>query len=177
MNKDSKARAVALTALTVMTASALLSGCGANNSPAAGNNTDLQSNSTQSDSSASQENAQAPENTVKFPDAKADTGSYANGQYKAEGTYGIESKNKLSVTLTVADGKVADLNVDSQGSGEISQKYSKEFVKQINAQVVGKDLKDLRVDIVAGASWTTEAFNQALTNVRGDASAVETAAQ
>ena len=36
--------------------------------------------------------------------------------------------------------------------------------------VVGKPLKDLKVDKLAGASWTSEAFNKALEVARQEAS-------
>ena len=40
----------------------------------------------------------------------------------------------------------------------------------INGVVDGKPLKDLKVDKVAGASWTSEAFNKALDVARQEAS-------
>ena len=36
--------------------------------------------------------------------------------------------------------------------------------------MVGKPLKDLKIDKIAGASWTTEAFNKALEVARQEAS-------
>ncbi|MGB4813471.1 MAG: FMN-binding protein, partial [Bifidobacterium adolescentis] len=42
--------------------------------------------------------------------------------------------------------------------------------KAVPDAVVGKPLKDLKVDKLAGASWTSEAFNKALEVARQEAS-------
>lgn len=177
MSNELKTKSAALTALAVMAAGTLLASCGANNTPAAGNNTDLQSNSSQSPDSSHKSGGGGATNELSFPDAQSDTGKYANGIYHVEGTYGIESKNTLTASVTVLGGKVTAVDVKTKSDGDISQKYSNAFMKQIKGEVVGKELKGLKLDVVAGASWTTEAFNQALTNVRGDASNTSMAAK
>ncbi|WP_377938405.1 FMN-binding protein [Alloscardovia venturai] len=172
-------KAGALAAVTVLATGTLLAGCGSQSAPAAGNNTDLQSNSTQSDTSThDKDSSSAPSNTMKFPAASQDTGTYKDGTYHVTGGYGINAKNQLSVDLTVSDGKISDVRVEPETDNAISKKYGEKFVQQIRSEVVGKDLKGMNVDIVAGASWTTQAFNQALTNIRGEAAATtETSGQ
>ena len=44
----------------------------------------------------------------------------------------------------------------------ISKGHQDDFAKAINGVVDGKPLKGLKVDKVAGASWTSDAFNKAL---------------
>jgi uncharacterized protein with FMN-binding domain len=52
----------------------------------------------------------------------------------------------------------------------ISKKHQDAFIKAIPGVVKGKALKTLKVDKVAGASWTSEAFNKALEVAREQAS-------
>ncbi|MFC0265835.1 hypothetical protein [Alloscardovia macacae] len=168
----------ALAGVGVVAASLLLAGCGSS-APAAGDNADLQSNSTANSSSSSagtngtNGSAGADENVsneLKFPDAKADTGTYGDGTYTVSGHYGEHSASTLDVSVTVGAGKVTAVGVKPTTSSAISKKYGDDFVKAVSGEVVGKDLKDLKLSVVAGASWTTDAFNQALVNVRGEAS-------
>lgn len=168
-------KGAALTGVGVVAASLLLAGCGSS-APAAGDNADLQSNSTSNSSSSSSgtnssvgtdENVS---NELKFPEAKADTGTYGDGTYTVSGQYGEHSASTLDVSVTVGAGKVTAVEVKPTTSSAISKKYGDDFVKAVPGEVVGKDLKDLKLSVVAGASWTTDAFNQALVNVRGEAS-------
>ncbi|OTA26728.1 hypothetical protein B9G54_03895 [Alloscardovia macacae] len=169
----------ALAGVGVVAASLLLAGCGSS-APAAGDNADLQSNSTANSSSSSSAGANGTNgsagadenvsNELKFPDAKADTGTYGDGTYTVSGQYGEHSASTLDVSVTVGAGKVTSVEVKPTTSSAISKKYGDDFVKAVSGEVVGKDLKDLKLSVVAGASWTTDAFNQALVNVRGEAS-------
>ena len=44
------------------------------------------------------------------------------------------------------------------------------FASAISGKIVGKPLKDLHISVVAGASWTSDAFNKALDVARQEAS-------
>ena len=63
-----------------------------------------------------------------------------------------------------------DLAVIGHPFTSISKKHQNAFAEAINGVVDGKPLKDLKVDKVAGASWTSEAFNKALDVARQEAS-------
>ncbi|TCD54178.1 FMN-binding protein [Alloscardovia theropitheci] len=165
--KEVTQKTVVVAALGVLATSVALAGCGSN-APAAGDNADTQSQSTNTKTDSDQQDNLR--NEMSFPQAQTDTGNYADGTYTTEGSYGEHGASKLSLSVDVQQGKIAAISVKPTTSNAISKKYAGAFVKSIDGQVVGKDLKDLKVDIVAGASWTTEAFNTALTNVRGEAS-------
>ena len=110
-------------------------------------------------------------------DSGASEVSFQNtdGTYSVTGNYGEHAASTMEVSLTLGDGTINDVTVTPTNTSAISQRYSKAFVKQIEDVIVGKELKDLKLDTVAGASWTTEAFNTALVNIRGDASAAAVA--
>ncbi|WP_018142987.1 FMN-binding protein [Alloscardovia criceti] len=165
-------QAMALAAAGVLSTGLLLAGC-AQQSPTAGDNTDLQSDSSSSSESSNSSSTDAAQvsNEMNFPAASADTGTYADGTYTVSGTYGEHSASTMNASISIQDGKISSVEVTTESSSAISKKYGKDFVQNINAAVEGKDIRDLTVDTVAGASWTTEAFNTALVNVRGEASA------
>lgn len=173
MAQEIQKKALAVTALGVLATSVALAGCGAQ-SPAPGDNADTQSQSSQSSNSSkgnsSSDIQETLTNEMNFPTAATDTGNYADGTYYISGTYGEHSASTLKVSATLSQGKISALTVTPQTTNAISKKYGDSFVQSIQGQVVGKDIKDLKLDTVAGASWTTEAFNAALTNIRGEAS-------
>lgn len=72
--------------------------------------------------------------------------------------------------LTVKQGGVEKVDIVGHPFTSISKKHQTEFANAINGVVDGKPLKGLKVDKVAGASWTSEAFNKALEVARQEAS-------
>ena len=72
--------------------------------------------------------------------------------------------------LTIADQKVEKVEIVGHPFTTISKNHQNDFAEAINGVVDGKPLKDLKVDKVAGASWTSDAFNKALEVARQEAS-------
>lgn len=72
--------------------------------------------------------------------------------------------------LTVKDQNVTAVEIVGHPFTSISKKHQNDFAKAVPDVVVGKPLKDLKVDKLAGASWTSEAFNKALEVARQEAS-------
>ena len=94
---------------------------------------------------------------------KQDTGNYADGTYSINGQYGPVGEDTIDVHVTVKDQTVTNVEVIGHPFTSISKKHQNAFAEAINGVVDGKPLKDLKVDKVAGASWTSEAFNKAWT--------------
>lgn len=101
---------------------------------------------------------------------KQDTGNYADGTYSINGQYGPIGEDTIDVHVTVKSGNVDNVEVIGHPFTSISKKHQDAFASAINGVVDGKPLKDLKVDKVAGASWTSEAFNKALEVARQEAS-------
>ena len=101
---------------------------------------------------------------------KQDTGNYADGEYAVNGQYGPVGEDTIDVHLTVKDQKVSAVKIVGHPFTSISKKHQNDFAKAVPDAVVGKPLKDLKIDKLAGASWTTEAFNKALEVARQEAS-------
>ena len=94
----------------------------------------------------------------------------ADGTYSINGQYGPVSEDTIDVHVTVKDQTVTNVEVIGHPFTSISKKHQNAFAEAINGVVDGKPLKDLKVDKVAGASWTSEAFNKALDVARQEAS-------
>ena len=100
------------------------------------------------------------------------TGTYADGTYTAEGSYQTpETVEKISVTLTLADGIVTDVEVTGDPQAPESKQYQGQFIDGIAEQVDGKALDDLNVSRVAGSSLTSGGFNQAVKAIKEQAAA------
>lgn len=105
-------------------------------------------------------------------DTGATSGEYADGTYTAEGSYQTpETVETISVTLTLADGAVTEVEVTGDPQAPESEQYQGEFIGGIADLVVGKSLDEIEVDRVAGSSLTSGGFNQALEEIRADAAA------
>jgi uncharacterized protein with FMN-binding domain len=105
-------------------------------------------------------------------DTGASSGEYADGTYTAEGSYQTpETVETISVTLTLADGAVTEVEVTGDPQAPESEQYQGEFIGGIADIVVGQSLDEIQVDRVAGSSLTSGGFNQALEEIRADAAA------
>lgn len=177
-SKQDAVKVVALTAAGL----ALLSACG--EPKATPMNDEYAGNSGESEQSQEQQSQQgsgdsgSSDGTVKnhaddpnsTTSEKKDTGNYADGTYKINGQYGPVGEDTIDVKLTVKQGNVEKVGIVGHPFTSISKKHQTEFANAINGVVDGKPLKGLKVDKVAGASWTSEAFNKALEVARQEAS-------
>lgn len=173
-------KVIALSAASI----ALLSACGepkatpmddeyAGNS---GESVQSQEEKSKTDGKASGDTADDGDATKNRADAnsatsgKQDTGNYADGDYSINGQYGPVGEDSIDVHLTIADQKVEKVEIVGHPFTTISKNHQNDFAEAINGVVDGKPLKDLKVDKVAGASWTSDAFNKALGVARQEAS-------
>lgn len=177
-SKQDAVKVVAMTAAGL----ALLSACG--EPKATPMNDEYAGNSGESEQSQEQQSQQgsgdsgSSDGTVKnhaddpnsTTSEKKDTGNYADGTYEINGQYGPVGEDTIDVKLTVKQGNVEKVGIVGHPFTSISKKHQTEFANAINGVVDGKPLKGLKVDKVAGASWTSEAFNKALEVARQEAS-------
>ena len=100
------------------------------------------------------------------------TSRIVDGTYVGVGIYSSPAgKESIEVTLTVDEGIVAAIDVVPQATNPTSQTFQSDFASAVSARVVGIPLEDVDVDVVAGASLTTQAFESALESVLADARA------
>lgn len=126
------------------------------------------SGAQQSHASAQSEDSQNQQNQQNSP--KTDTGNYKDGDYKIKAKYGPVAEDSIDVNLSVANGNISSVQITSHPFTPISKKHMSAFSEAIPGKIVGKPLKDLHISVVAGASWTSDAFNKALDVARQEAS-------
>ena len=156
-------RRAAVLSVAAVAASAALAGCGAKAVPM---DDDYAGGSEESSSASS-----SAQSSSSSSSSASESSAYRDGTYDVSSSYGPIREDSIDVHLTVSDGEVTAVDVDGHPANGISRKHQEAFAKAISGVVVGKPLKGLHVDTVAGASWTTEAFNKALDVARQEASA------
>ena len=95
---------------------------------------------------------------------------YADGTYLAEADYlapsGMET---ISVSLTLAADVVTAVTVVGDATDHEAQEFQGRFADGIAAEVVGREIADLSVTRVSGASLTSGGFNTAVETIRSEA--------
>lgn len=94
---------------------------------------------------------------------------YADGTYSVQSQYGPISEDSIDVSITLVDGAITSVGIVEHAFTAISKKHQDAFSAAISGEVVGKDIDGLSVGVVAGASWTSQAFNMALDAIREQA--------
>lgn len=98
------------------------------------------------------------------------TATYTDGTYTADGSYQTpETVEQISVTLTLADGVVTDVEVTGDPQAPETERYQGEFIDGIADEVVGKPIDELNVSRVAGSSLTSGGFNDAVAAIKEQA--------
>ena len=164
-NESSNAiKVIALSAASL----ALLSACG--EPTATPMDDEYAGNSGESVQSQEENSKNSGSATDSGDSADSDDKNHADGTYSINGQYGPVGEDTIDVHVTVKDQTVTNVEVIGHPFTSISKKHQNAFAEAINGVVDGKPLKDLKVDKVAGASWTSEAFNKALDVARQEAS-------
>lgn len=95
-----------------------------------------------------------------------------DGDYEAEAEYSNPAGvSKVKVELTLADGKISDITVTPEATNGTSKGFQAKFAGGIADEVVGKSLDELDVSKVSGSSLTSQGFNQAIEQIKADATA------
>jgi len=102
----------------------------------------------------------------------ADSGSYTDGTYTAEGAYATpESVETISVTVTLEDGVITAVDVSGNPTKRESEQYQSQFIGGIAEVVEGKSIDEISVSRVAGSSLTSGGFNEAIEAIKAEAAA------
>ena len=131
-----------------------------------------ESASTQSDAVATPAaTASAGEQSTGSADG-ASVGAYADGTYTADGSYATpESVETITVTVTLEDDVITDVEVTGNPTKRESEQYQSKFIGGISAEVVGKNIDEISVSRVAGSSLTSGGFNEAIQAIKAEAAA------
>ncbi|MCA9346461.1 hypothetical protein KC960_03140 [Candidatus Saccharibacteria bacterium] len=98
------------------------------------------------------------------------TTTYKDGTYTKTIDYRVPNgTNSLTVTMVVTNGAVDSVKTTSNYTDYESKYYISGFENSINTAVKGKKLSSLSIGRIGGASLTSNAFNNAVKNIRTDA--------
>ena len=124
------------------------------------------------DSSAPADSGTSTESSDTSTGSAAAAGDYTDGTYTADGSYQTpETVEEISVTLTLADGVVTEVEVTGDPKAPETTRYQSEFIDGISDEVVGKSIDELDVTRVAGSSLTSGGFNDAVDSIKEQAAA------
>ncbi len=106
--------------------------------------------------------------TGSTPGGNRGTGDYADGTYRATGTYGGQP-SETPVTLTLRDDVITDVQVGTPATDPTSLRYQRAFAEAVPQAVVGRDIDDVQVNRLAGASGCSVGFTDALDQIKQQA--------
>ena len=127
---------------------------------------------TQTDAATPAATASAGEQSGTGSTGGATDGAYADGTYTADGSYATpESVETITVTVTLEDDVITDVEVTGNPTKRESEQYQSKFIGGISAEVVGKNIDEISVSRVAGSSLTSGGFNEAIQAITAEAAA------
>lgn len=95
-----------------------------------------------------------------------------DGTYSATADYYVpHGTESIKVNVTLSGGTITDVSIANSESDHDSAEYQAEFSSSYKSYVVGKKISGLQLSNVAGASDTTEGFNEALDKIAAEAQA------
>lgn len=110
-----------------------------------------------------------------FPTAEVrkSTVNYKDGVYEQLGNYmSPAGAEQIDVKVTLKNGIITESDVTAKASQPISKMKQEAFINGYKSFVVGKNINDLQLGKVAGASLTPKGFNDALEKIKAQAKTV-----
>lgn len=95
---------------------------------------------------------------------------YVDGTYEATGEYiSPGGREHLSVSLSLEEGIITDIEVKPQAKLPISAQMQADFAANYKPMVQGKNIDEVRLSKVSGSSLTSGGFNDALDKIKSQA--------
>jgi len=92
--------------------------------------------------------------------------STSTGTFTASSNYYVPHGNEsIQVSLTVRGGVITSASIQNSEGDRESASYQEDFAASYKTYVVGKKISGLQLSTIAGASDTTQGFNDALTQI------------
>jgi uncharacterized protein with FMN-binding domain len=111
-------------------------------------------------------------NTATTTTAAPMISAYKDGTYSATGSYiSPGGPDNVTVSVTLANGIITDATVTSGAHDPTSSHYQGIFIANYKPLVIGKNIDDVVLSKVSGSSLTSGGFNDALTQIKAEATA------
>ncbi len=96
--------------------------------------------------------------------------TYRNGTYTATGEYSSPAgKDEVHITLIINNDIITNGSVVIKGTNPSSIKYQTLFKEGFNQYVIGKNVDDMKIEVVNGSSLTPKGFMDALVKIKTEA--------
>lgn len=96
--------------------------------------------------------------------------NYKDGTYDSIGSYGTPGgEEQIGVDLSLSHNIITDVQVKTMAIRSISQKKQDAFAANYRPYVIGKNINDVKLSAIAGASLTPNGFNDALDKIKSEA--------
>ncbi|MCW1930366.1 MAG: hypothetical protein KIH62_003550 [Candidatus Kerfeldbacteria bacterium] len=106
-------------------------------------------------------------NTSVAKNTNTNVSSGANGTFSATVSYQAPNEsNTITVSVTIANDIVQSTTLSSQPGGAQSAQYQAAFKAAYTSKVVGQNINTLNLSRVGGATLTTQAFNNAIAQIK-----------
>lgn len=116
--------------------------------------------------------ATATTNATTSPSTTSTSATATDGTYSASSTYYVPPGTEdIQVTVTLKSGVVTNVSIQNSENNHDSAIFQREFTAEYKAAVVGKKISGLRIGTIAGASDTSQGFNDALSQIAAKAQA------
>lgn len=118
--------------------------------------------------------SQAPSTTTTPTTTSTNTATaaYKDGTYSAAINYYVPNGYEaIKVSLTLQNGNITSSSVQNSEGDPTSAAFQQDFASSYKSYVVGKSLNNLQLSVIAGASDTTRAFADALSQIANQAQA------
>lgn len=143
---------------TLAFATLVLVGCGTSVvTPSSPSTTSSAASATIDTTTSTTDSTTASTSSVEVIELTSSTITYDGEHGRANG------RDAITVTVTLdTDGAISDVSLDQTASHGESRRYQAAFANAIQSTVVGKMLDEATVGKVGGASYTSEAWNEAI---------------
>jgi uncharacterized protein with FMN-binding domain len=96
---------------------------------------------------------------------------YRNGTYVATGVYMLPfgKEDEINITLSIENDIIVAADFEGQAAGPASIFAQENFAEGFEEAVVGKKIDEIDIDVLNGASLTTDGFNDALEKIKLEA--------
>lgn len=102
----------------------------------------------------------------------SNTSGYKDGAYTASSSYFVpHGDEQIQVNLTLKNGTITDVSIQNSENDFDSARFQEDFAAAYKSRVVGKKISGLRLSNIAGASDTTQGFNDAVGQIASKAQA------
>lgn len=104
------------------------------------------------------------------PSTSTSGSGFNDGTYTATSDYLVpDGQQSIEVSLTLKGGAISNVSVQNSENDPTSALFQQNFASAIKSQVVGKKISGLQLSVVAGASDTTQGFENALSQIANKA--------